>query len=75
MNPILLRNDIFNRKNVLDTCKLTGILKLTRYNIKNTCNALEAKHAEKGLPKPTINKKVARKLGSERLKVLIDSNC
>jgi hypothetical protein len=63
------------RKNVLDACKLTGIPKSTRYDIKNACEALEAEHAEKGLPKPTIDKKVARKPGSGRPKVLTNSDC
>jgi hypothetical protein len=62
-------------KNVLDACKLTGIPQSTRYDIKNACNALEAEHAEKGLPKPTIDEKVARKPGSGRPKVLTDSDC
>jgi hypothetical protein len=36
---------------------------------------LEAEHVEKGLLEPTIDEKVARKPGSGRLKVLIDSDC
>jgi hypothetical protein len=62
-------------KNVLNVCKLTGIPKSTGYDIRNACKDLEVEHVEKGLLEPTIDEKVARKLGSRKSKVLTDNDC
>jgi arginine repressor len=47
----------------------------TATSIQNTIGMVIAKHAEEGLPRPTIDEQIARKAGSGRPKVLGDGDC